>query len=123
MSSSQVLWFQYTFWDLLWARKFAGSAIVNMLTKFRLVFAPLSEIYGRLPVYHVCNMLFIVFTIACALATNLNMLIVFRFLAGTFGSAPLVNGGGSIADLIVQEKRGAAMAAFAMGPIIVSLIS
>lgn len=83
-----------------------------------LAFAPLSEIYGRLPVYHVCNVLFILFTVACALATNLNMLIGFRFLAGTFGSAPLVNGGGSIADIFIQEKRGAAMALFAMGPII-----
>jgi hypothetical protein len=83
-----------------------------------LLFAPLSEIYGRLPVYHVCNILFIVFTIACARSTNLNMLIGFRLLAGTFGSAPLVNGGGSIADIIVQEKRGGAMALFAMGPIV-----
>jgi len=83
-----------------------------------LFFAPLSEIYGRLPVYHVCNLMFIVFTVACALSTNLNMLIGFRLLAGTFGSAPLVNGGGSIADLIIQEKRGGAMSLFAMGPIV-----
>lgn len=57
-----------------------------------LFFAPLSEIYGRAPVYHVCNVLFLLCTIGCALATNLNMFIVFRFLAGTFGSAPLTNG-------------------------------
>lgn len=57
-----------------------------------LFFAPLSEIYGRLPVYYLCNVGFLAFTIACALATNLNMLIGFRFLAGVFGSAPLTNG-------------------------------
>jgi MFS family permease len=50
--------------------------------------APLSEIYGRLPIYHTCNVGFLAFTIACALATNLNMLIGFRFVAGCFGSAP-----------------------------------
>jgi hypothetical protein len=83
-----------------------------------LFLAPLSEIYGRLPIYHVCNLGFLAFTIACALATNLNMLIGFRFMEGVFGSAPLTNGGGTIADLFVQEKRGRAMSSFAMGPIV-----
>ncbi|KAI9842238.1 MAG: hypothetical protein M1837_007383 [Sclerophora amabilis] len=83
-----------------------------------LFIAPISELYGRLWVYHICNLFFIIFTIACALASNLNMLIGFRFLAGCVGAAPLTIGGGTIADLIVQEKRGAAMAIFAMGPLI-----
>jgi hypothetical protein len=83
-----------------------------------LFLAPLSEIYGRLPIYHVCNVGFLALTIACAVSTNLNMLIAFRFLEGVFGSAPLTNGGGTIADLFVQEKRGRAMSTFAMGPIV-----
>ncbi|KAI9752406.1 MAG: Meiotic Sister-Chromatid recombination aldehyde dehydrogenase [Chaenotheca gracillima] len=83
-----------------------------------LLIAPLSELYGRLYVYHVCNVFFIIFTVACALATNLNMLIGFRFLEGCFGAAPLTIGGGTIADLIVQEQRGGAMAIFAMGPLL-----
>ena len=57
-----------------------------------LILAPMSEIYGRLPIYHVCNLGFVAFTVACALATNLNMLIGFRLMAGIFGSAPLTNG-------------------------------
>lgn len=57
-----------------------------------LFLAPLSEIYGRLPIYHIANIGFVALTIACALATNLNMLIGFRFLEGVFGSAPLTNG-------------------------------
>ena len=52
----------------------------------------MSEMYGRLPLYHSCNVMFVVFNIACAVSTNLNMLIVFRFLAGTFGAAPLTLG-------------------------------
>jgi hypothetical protein len=83
-----------------------------------LFFAPLSEIYGRLPVYHACNALFLACNIACALAPNLNFLVGFRFLAGVFGSAPLTNGGGTIADLVTQEKRGKAMSGFVMGPIV-----
>lgn len=80
--------------------------------------APLSELYGRLPVYHVCNVGFVVLTIACAVSSNLNMLIGFRFLEGVFGSAPLTLGGGTIADMIIQEKRGGMMALWAMGPLL-----
>ncbi|TVY76143.1 Efflux pump radE [Lachnellula suecica] len=83
-----------------------------------MILAPLSEIYGRLVIYHSCNVGFVAFTVACALATKLNMLIGFRFLAGCFGSAPLTNGGGSIADLIHQQNRGKAMSAFVIGPIV-----
>ncbi|KAL8646597.1 MAG: hypothetical protein Q9210_006048 [Variospora velana] len=79
--------------------------------------APASERYGRLPTYHVCNTLFVVFTIACAVSSNLNMLVTWRFFAGLFGSCPLTIGGGTIADMIIQEKRGAMMSIFAMGPI------
>lgn len=71
--------------------------------------APLSEMYGRLPLYHICNFMFIVFTIACGLSKNLGMIIVFRFLQGTFGASPLALGGGTIADLIPIEHRGTAM--------------
>ncbi|KAF7544470.1 hypothetical protein G7Z17_g9927 [Cylindrodendrum hubeiense] len=87
-----------------------------------MVLAPLSEMYGRAPVYHVCNLGFVAFTVACALAPSLNSLIVFRFFAGSFGSAPLTNGGGSIADIFPQEKRGAAMAAFSVGPLLGPII-
>lgn len=82
-----------------------------------LFLAPLSELYGRLPVYHICNFLFVVFTIACALSSDLNMLIGFRFLEGLFGSCPLTIGAGTIADMIPQQKRGGVMAIWALGPL------
>ncbi|PNP46058.1 hypothetical protein TGAM01_v200351 [Trichoderma gamsii] len=81
-------------------------------------FAPLSEIYGRSIIYNITNVGFIVFVIACAKAPSLNALIVFRFFCGIFGSVPITIGGGSIADMIVQEKRGVAMASFAIGPML-----
>ncbi|KAL8687230.1 MAG: hypothetical protein Q9224_005212 [Gallowayella concinna] len=80
--------------------------------------APLSEEYGRTRLYHVCNIGFLIFTIACAVSSNLSMLIVWRFFEGLFGSAPLTIGGGTIADIIVQEKRGGVMAIWAMGPLL-----
>ena len=54
-----------------------------------LVVAPLSEMYGRVPIYHFCNIGFIVTSIACAVSSNVHMLIGFRFLSGTFGSSPV----------------------------------
>lgn len=82
-----------------------------------LIIAPMSELYGRLVIYHTCNVLFVILTVACAVSSNFNMLIGFRFLEGTFGSCPLTIGGGTIADMIVQEKRGAVMAIWALGPL------
>lgn len=82
-----------------------------------LVIAPLSELYGRLIIYHICNILFVVFTIACAVSSNIDMLVVFRFVQGLFGSCPLTIGGGTIADMIPQEKRGATIAIWALGPL------
>ncbi|EWZ97444.1 hypothetical protein FOWG_01915 [Fusarium oxysporum f. sp. lycopersici MN25] len=87
-----------------------------------MIFAPLSELYGRQVVYHCCNAGFIVFVIACAKAPSLSSFIAFRFLSGTFGSTPITNGGGTIADMIVQEKRGAAMASFSIGPLLGPII-
>jgi multidrug resistance protein len=81
-----------------------------------LVISPLSELYGRRWVYLISAVLFLVFTIACAVSSNLNMLIAFRFLAGCAGSTPITLGGASIGDMFVKEKRGHAMALWAVGP-------
>ncbi|KAL4808632.1 major facilitator superfamily domain-containing protein [Aspergillus unguis] len=80
--------------------------------------APASELYGRVPVYHACNFLFLVFTIACAVAQSMPQLIVFRLLAGVAGVCPITIGSGTIADMIVQEKRAGIMAIWALGPIL-----
>lgn len=71
-----------------------------------LVLSPTSELYGRNIVFNVTNVLFIVFTVACAVSNSLAMLTGFRFLAGCAGSAALTIGGGTIADVMPPEKRG-----------------
>ncbi len=83
-----------------------------------LVIAPLSEMYGRAPLYHVCSTLFVVFSAACAVAPNLAALVVFRLFAGLAGSCPLALSAGTIADVIPYEKRGKAMAAWTFGPLL-----
>lgn len=83
-----------------------------------LALAPLSELYGRLIIYNVCNVLFVVFTVACAVANSEASLIVFRVLAGITASSPVTLGAGSIADMIPFQKRGLAMALWMLGPIL-----
>ncbi|OJJ61030.1 hypothetical protein ASPSYDRAFT_148123 [Aspergillus sydowii CBS 593.65] len=80
--------------------------------------APISEIYGRVMLYHVCNLLFLIFTIACAVAQTMPQLIVFRLIAGMAGVCPLTIGSGTVADMVPKEKRAGIMAIWAMGPIL-----
>ena len=51
-----------------------------------LLFAPLSEIWGRSFVFRITLFLFFCFNLGCALAPNITALLVFRFLSGFFGS-------------------------------------
>lgn len=83
-----------------------------------LVLAPMSELYGRAIIYHVGNVLFILFTVGCALSTNMGMLIAFRFLAGLVGAGPITIGGGTIADLTTIQQRGTAMSIWSLGPLL-----
>ena len=80
-----------------------------------MLIAPCTELYGRLWVYHISHVLFIIFTIACAYAPSLSALIFFRFLSGITGSTPITIGGSSVADMFVPLERGRAMSVWSMG--------
>jgi len=79
---------------------------------------PTIEIYGRSPLYNGTNVLFVIFTVACAVSSNLNMLIGFRLLQGMAGSAVITLGGGTVSDLFVQEERGKAIAIWSICPLL-----
>lgn len=96
---------------------FVTSVFVLGYAAGPLVIAPLSELYGRAILYNVCNTLFVLFNIGCALANNMAALIVLRLLAGIAGSCPMTLGAGSIADMVPLEKRGLAMVAWTIGPL------
>lgn len=83
-----------------------------------LIVAPVSEIYGRLPVYHACNAMFVAWTLACAFAPNLGALLVFRFFQGAVGVCALTIGSGTISDLIPNETRGKFMSVYSIGPLL-----
>ncbi|KAI9646743.1 hypothetical protein NHQ30_004741 [Ciborinia camelliae] len=79
--------------------------------------APLSELYGRFYIYHVGNVLFCIFSIACALSTNVHMLIAFRFLNGAAVVTVVLNPS-IVSDLYPVEQRGRALAITGFGPLI-----
>ncbi|KAE8418024.1 major facilitator superfamily domain-containing protein [Aspergillus pseudocaelatus] len=70
--------------------------------------APMSEAFGRIIVFLVTFSLFTIFNIAAAISANFASVVIFRALAGMFGSAPLTNSGGVVADLYSAETRGLA---------------
>lgn len=83
-----------------------------------LVVAPMSEVFGRVYVYHIGNIAFTAFSIAAACSVNIGMLMAFRFLMGLVGCVPTTIGAGSIVDMISLEKRGRAISLWAVGPLL-----
>jgi multidrug resistance protein len=83
-----------------------------------MVFAPLSEIVGRRPIYASTLLLAVIFTIPGCVAQNIQTLLVTRALAGIAFSAPMTLVGGTLADMWRPEERGVPMAAFSAAPFI-----
>ena len=65
-----------------------------------LLWAPLSELYGRQILFTVTYAGLTAFNAGAAGSQNIQTLIVLRFLAGAIGSSPLTNAGGVIADMV-----------------------
>lgn len=64
-------------------RKFAFLIFVVSISKlwfWSLTIISIFELHDRFVVYHICNVMFAFFIIACVVASNLNMLIDFHFL-------------------------------------------
>ncbi|KAJ3771713.1 MFS polyamine transporter [Lentinula raphanica] len=83
-----------------------------------LILGPLSEIYGRSRVLQAANLFYLVWNLACGFAQNTAQLLVFRFLAGLGGSAPLSIGGGVLGDVWHAEERGKAIAVYSLAPLL-----
>lgn len=58
-----------------------------------LLWGPLSEQIGRRPVFIITFIFYAGFQVGCALSRNTASILIFRFLGGTFGAAPLSNSG------------------------------
>ncbi|KZP04486.1 MFS general substrate transporter [Athelia psychrophila] len=81
-----------------------------------LLWGPLSEVYGRRPVFIFAFLVYTIFQVAAAVSTSAAQMLVFRFLGGTFAAAPLTNSGALIADIWDARTRGKALAMFTLAP-------
>ncbi|KAL8801464.1 MAG: hypothetical protein Q9182_004430 [Xanthomendoza sp. 2 TL-2023] len=92
------------------------------------IFAPLSESYGRRGVMVITFVFFTIFTMACAVAPNWPVFLVFRLLCGITASSAIAVVGGLFADIYDDPiTRGRAfaffMAATTCGPQLAPIIS
>ncbi|KAG1723456.1 MFS polyamine transporter [Suillus lakei] len=82
-----------------------------------LFLGPLSEIYGRSRVMQLANLWYLVWNLVCGFAQSESQLLVFRFLAGLGGSAPMSIGGGFLGDCWRPHERGKAVAIYSLAPL------
>ena len=81
------------------------------------VLAPISEIYGRRPVYIISMFLFMILIIPCGLATSLTEVLVVRFFGAIAGSAMISNAPGTISDITNDKYRALAFSIWSIGPL------
>ena len=88
-----------------------------------LIWAPLSEAYGRK--WPVVGPAFIagIFTIATAAAKDIQTILITRFFMRFFGSAPVSNNGGVLADIWAPQSRGYAIMVYSLGVTVGSSIA
>lgn len=106
-------------------REFGSSRIINTLGLSTFVFGlgiapmvlgPLSEFYGRRIIYLVAFGGFFVFLIPCAVAQNIETMLVVRFFDGFFGSAFLSVAGGTVGDMFTKDTLQAPMLIYSASP-------
>lgn len=82
-----------------------------------LLIAPLSEIYGRYPVFNVANILFILGVVLAASSQTASFFIFSRFLTG-FAVASNVLNPAIIGDIFPSESRGSGMSLIMLAPLL-----
>ncbi|KAJ5316361.1 Major facilitator superfamily domain general substrate transporter [Penicillium atrosanguineum] len=80
------------------------------------LWGPLSELYGRQVLWIITHVAMVAFLGGSAGSQNVATLMILRFFAGTFGASPLVNSGGTIADLFPPAQRGLALTVYCVAP-------
>ncbi|KAE9371750.1 MFS general substrate transporter [Stipitochalara longipes BDJ] len=91
-----------------------------------LIWAPLSEFYGRRYIFYITFTLYLILNFLCAFTPNFVGLLLGRFLSSTFASSALSNAPGVLGDIWDPTERGNAMVLFsvmtfvgpALGPVV-----
>ena len=82
-----------------------------------MVLAPLSEVYGRRPVYIVGMALTTILIIPCGIGNSLQELIIVRFFGAFFGAVMIAISPGTISDIASPMYRALAFSIWAIGPL------
>ncbi|KAF7545980.1 hypothetical protein G7Z17_g8759 [Cylindrodendrum hubeiense] len=80
--------------------------------------SPLSEFYGRRPIYLVSWSLYVIWIIPQAVAKNIATMLISRFIDGFAGSAFLAVSGGTVGDLFARQELQAPMLLFSLAPFV-----
>jgi len=80
-----------------------------------IIYAPLSEIYGRKGVLVISAFGFTLFQFAVATAENLQTIMICRFFGGLIGAAPMAVVPAAFADMFDTDMRGKAICLFSLG--------
>ncbi|KAK2740230.1 hypothetical protein FQN55_008956 [Onygenales sp. PD_40] len=83
-----------------------------------LVLGPLSEFYGRRIIYLYSFTFFLIWLIPCAVAQNIQTMLIGRLFSGISGSAFLSVAGGTVGDMFARHELGAPMMIYAASPFI-----
>ncbi|KKF94757.1 putative drug/proton antiporter YHK8 [Ceratocystis platani] len=83
-----------------------------------MLLSPMSEFYGRRPIYISSWFMFTVWLIPSAVAHNIQTMLVARFLDGFSGSAFLAVTGGTVGDLFDKEELQVPMLIYSMAPFV-----
>ncbi|OWO99132.1 hypothetical protein B2J93_1930 [Marssonina coronariae] len=83
-----------------------------------MLLGPLSEFYGRRPIYLVSFSMFLIWLIPSAVAQNIQTMFVARFLDGLSGSAFLSVAGGTVGDLFNREQLQLPMLIYTASPFV-----
>lgn len=83
-----------------------------------LIFAPLSEVYGRRPILLSGGAFYTLWTIACGFAKTRAQIFTFRVFSGFGASVALALGGGVIGDVWKAEERGRALGWYLLAPLL-----
>ncbi|KAH7911388.1 major facilitator superfamily domain-containing protein [Hygrophoropsis aurantiaca] len=79
-----------------------------------LIAAPLSELYGRQPVYICSTIGFVAFCLGATLSQSMESLLVCRLMAGLVGAAVFSNYGGTLSDIFTPDERAPLVALFTL---------
>lgn len=80
------------------------------------VLAPLSEMYGRRPIYLITMALFAILAVPCAVAQNIGTILAARFFVAFCAAAMISNAPGTVNDIVDEDNRALAFSVWSIGP-------